>query len=57
MQGETMTTESKCPFAGNVTKNIVAGSQSNANWWPEQLNLKILHQHSHLSDPDRKSVV
>ena len=46
-----MTTEAKCPFAGNVTKNTVAGSQSNANWWPEQLNLKILHQHSHLSDP------
>ena len=46
-----MTTEAKCPFAGNVTKNTVAGSQSNANWWPEQLNLKILHQHSALSDP------
>ena len=46
-----MTTEAKCPFAGNVTKNTVTGSQSNANWWPEQLNLKILHQHSNLSDP------
>lgn len=46
-----MTTESKCPFAGNVTKNTVAGSQDNANWWPEQLNLKILHQHSEKSDP------
>ena len=46
-----MTAEAKCPFAGNVTKNTVAGSQSNANWWPEQLNLKILHQHSNLSDP------
>ncbi len=46
-----MTTEAKCPFAGNVTKNTVAGSQNNANWWPEQLNLKILHQHSPLSDP------
>lgn len=46
-----MTTESKCPFAGNVTKNTVAGSRNNADWWPEQLNLKILHQHSNLSDP------
>ena len=46
-----MTAESKCPFAGNVTKNTVAGSRSNADWWPEQLNLKILHQHSNLSDP------
>ena len=46
-----MTTEAKCPFAGNVTKNTVSGSRNNADWWPEQLNLKILHQHSHLSDP------
>ena len=46
-----MDTDSKCPFAGNVTKNTVAGSQDNANWWPEQLNLKILHQHSNKSDP------
>jgi catalase-peroxidase len=46
-----MTTEAKCPFAGNVTKNTVAGSRNNADWWPEQLNLKILHQHSNLSDP------
>ncbi len=46
-----MDSDSKCPFAGNVTKNTAAGSQDNANWWPEQLNLKILHQHSNLSDP------
>ena len=46
-----MDSDSKCPFAGNVTKNTVAGSRSNTNWWPEQLNLKILHQHSNLSDP------
>ncbi len=46
-----MDTESKCPFAGNVTKNTVAGSRDNADWWPEQLNLKILHQHSEKSDP------
>jgi catalase-peroxidase len=29
----------------------VAGTPGNANWWPEQLNLKILHQHSPLSNP------
>jgi catalase-peroxidase len=46
-----MTTEAKCPFAGNVTKNTVQGSRDNADWWPEQLNLKILHQHSAKSDP------
>jgi catalase-peroxidase len=46
-----MDTDSKCPFAGNVAKNTVAGSRANADWWPEQLNLKVLHQHSNLSDP------
>jgi catalase-peroxidase len=29
----------------------VAGAPTNAGWWPNQLNLKILHQHSPLSDP------
>jgi catalase-peroxidase len=41
-----MTAEPKCPFSG-----AVAGARSNANWWPNQLNLKILHQHSSKSDP------
>ncbi|WCM24207.1 catalase/peroxidase HPI [Paraburkholderia bryophila] len=41
-----MSTEAKCPF------NHTAGSgTSNRDWWPNQLNLKILHQHSSLSDP------
>jgi catalase-peroxidase len=45
-----MSTETKCPFT-----HTAAGSTSNADWWPNQLNLKILHQHSPLSDPmDRK---
>ena len=29
----------------------MAGAPTNAGWWPDQLNLKILHQHSSLSDP------
>src|SRR5579872_5307833 len=41
-----MSTETKCPVA-----HTVAGVQTNADWWPNQLNLKILHQHSPLSDP------
>jgi catalase-peroxidase len=41
-----LSTESKCPV-----RHTVAGAPSNAGWWPEQLNLKILHQHSALSDP------
>ncbi len=45
-----MTNEAKCPFSGGA-KQAVAGTPSNAAWWPEQLNLKILHQHSEKSDP------
>ncbi|MHA6847732.1 catalase/peroxidase HPI [Ralstonia syzygii] len=41
-----MSTEAKCPF-----KHAAAGGVSNRDWWPNQLNLKILHQHSSLSDP------
>ncbi|QKE64126.1 catalase/peroxidase HPI [Aquipseudomonas campi] len=46
-----MSNEAKCPFSGGAGSPTVAGAQSNANWWPNQLNLKILHQHSSLSDP------
>ncbi len=41
-----MSTEAKCPF-----RHTQAGAPTNANWWPNQLNLKILHQQSPLSDP------
>jgi catalase-peroxidase len=41
-----MSTETKCPFI-----HTAAGATVNADWWPNQLNLKILHQHSALSDP------
>jgi catalase-peroxidase len=43
--------ESKCPFSGDARRHTVAGAPSNANWWPNQLKLKILHQHSSKSDP------
>ena len=46
-----MTNEAKCPFAGDVGKNTVAGAPSNADWWPNQLKLNVLHQHSSKSDP------
>jgi catalase-peroxidase len=39
-------TESKCPVAHGARK-----SYTSVDWWPNQLNLKILHQHSPLSDP------
>lgn len=41
-----MSNESKCPF-----KHTAGQGTSNRDWWPGQLNLKILHQHSPLSDP------
>jgi catalase-peroxidase len=46
-----MSTESKCPFAGGARKHTLAGAPANAGWWPNQLNLNILHQHSPKSDP------
>ena len=45
-----MSDSSKCPFSGGMTKNS-GGGTANSDWWPNQLNLKILHQHSNLSDP------
>ena len=41
-----MSTEAKCPF-----HHTVSAAQSNRDWWPQQLNLNILRQHSALSDP------
>lgn len=46
-----MTTESKCPFSGGGKLNAPRRGPSNQDWWPNQLNLKPLHQHSPLSDP------
>ena len=41
-----MSTETKCPF-----NHVAGGGTSNRDWWPNQLSLKILQQHSSLSDP------
>jgi catalase-peroxidase len=46
-----MSTESMCPFSGNVRKQTASPATSNASWWPDQLNLKILSQHSSLTNP------
>jgi catalase-peroxidase len=43
--------DAKCPFSSGARKHTLAGTPTNANWWPNQLNLKILHQHSQLSNP------
>ncbi len=48
-----MTNESKCPVTGG--SNTKVGTMSNRDWWPNQLNLKILHQNSSLSNPMGKA--
>jgi catalase-peroxidase len=46
-----MTTESKCPVISGTHKHTAAGARSNRDWWPNQLNLQILHPNSPLSNP------
>jgi catalase-peroxidase len=46
-----MTDESKCPVTGRAGKPIAGGGTSSRDWWPNQLNLIILHQHSSKSNP------
>jgi catalase-peroxidase len=42
---------SKCPVLGAMSRHTAAGALSNRNWWPDQLNLQILHQNSQLGNP------
>jgi catalase-peroxidase len=46
-----MAEESKCPVTGAMKKSISGRGASNRDWWPNQLNLKILHQHTQKSNP------
>ncbi len=46
-----MTDASKCPVMGGVHKKVAGEGTKNKDWWPNQLNLNILHQHSSLSNP------
>ena len=43
--------ESKCPVMGGSNTQTAVGTTANQHWWPNQLNLKILHQNTPLSDP------
>jgi catalase-peroxidase len=49
--GTLMQDEIKCPVTGARRKAVAGGGTSNQEWWPNQLNLKILHQNSRLSSP------
>ena len=42
---------SKCPFMGGTLKNEAGKGTVNKDWWPDQLNLNILHQHDTKSNP------
>ncbi|HMW72669.1 MAG TPA: catalase-peroxidase, partial [Cellvibrionaceae bacterium] len=46
-----MSNEPKCPFAAGRVKHTTASAPSNADWWPKQLKLSILHQHSPKANP------
>ena len=43
--------DATCPVTGAAQKDIAGGGTSNRDWWPNQLKLNILHQHSDKSDP------
>ena len=43
--------ESRCPVAHGSSEQHTNSARSNRDWWPEQINLSILHQHDTKSDP------
>jgi catalase-peroxidase len=51
MLSDSKAGESKCPFSGNQLTHTTAGAKGNNDWWPDQLNVGILHQQSSLSNP------
>ena len=48
---ENSSNESKCPFHGGALKQSAGSGTRNRDWWPNQLKLNILRQHSSLSNP------
>ena len=48
---DSKTAASKCPFHGGAVKGTAGGGSRNRDWWPNQLRLNILRQHSTLSNP------
>ena len=48
---ENSNAKGKCPYGFDKPKHTKAGSRNNSTWWPNQLNLKILHQNSSLTNP------
>ena len=46
-----MTDEKKCPFSGGGAQGQGSRARSNRDWWPDALDLQVLHRNSDLSDP------
>jgi catalase-peroxidase len=55
MDEKSVETVGQCPVMHGAHKHTTVGVRSNRDWWPNQLNLRILHQNSTLSDPMGKS--
>ena len=55
MSGNDTKAAGKCPVMHSAPNNATLGAKSNRDWWPNQLNLKILHQNSDLSNPMGKA--
>ena len=51
MDGNDNASGGKCPVMHGGSKHVTTGARSNRDWWPNQLNLKILHQNSPASNP------
>lgn len=49
--GNDTSANGKCPFTGTIKKSAAGHGTGNRDWWPNQLKLNILRQHSTLSDP------
>ncbi|MEI6572542.1 MAG: catalase/peroxidase HPI [Alphaproteobacteria bacterium] len=47
----TETKAGKCPVVHGNPSHATFGNRSNRDWWPKQLNLRILHQNSAMTDP------
>src|SRR6476469_2477769 len=52
--GVRMDAVTECPMGGRVSREAVVRSMSNQLWWPNRLDLSILHQNSPLADPMAK---
>jgi catalase-peroxidase len=46
-----MTDDSTCPVTGGTNRQATGRGRSNRDWWPNQVNLRVLHQNSALSNP------